>query len=79
MQQKVHSHVGDYVISMMEICKYQSHPYIILKCCKKVLISLFYDIFREYYFGQLFLYFSDELQKIKTTIVKKCQNLWILP
>ena len=71
----MHSHVGDNVISMMEISKYQHLPYIILKCCNIVLISLLYNVFRQYYFGQLFLYFSDELQKIKFSIDHHCKNV----
>ena len=38
-----HSHGGggDNVISLMEICKYQGYPYIILQCCNVVRVSLF--------------------------------------
>ena len=42
---------------IFEICKYQGHPYTIIKCLNIVRISQFYNIFLQYYFSTLFLYF----------------------
>ena len=65
-QQKVLSHVDDNIISVMEIYNYQGHPYLILKCCDVVRISLFYEIFIQYYFGQLFFVYEIYFKQFLT-------------
>ena len=70
------SRVGDNITYLKVICKYQDHPYIILKCCNIVRISLFYEIFLQYYFQQ-FICFSDRsmIRKIKFPIDHHCNNI----
>ena len=59
------THMTMHFFLIFEICKYQGHPYTILTCLSVVRISLFYNIFLQYYFGTLFLYFWDLLEKWK--------------
>ena len=53
VSKKVRSPLDNNIIFLMEICKYQGHPYIILTCCNVVSTYLFDNIFLQYYFGQL--------------------------
>ena len=54
-------------LHILEICKYQELPYVILKCCNVVGICQLYNIFL---LNNLF----DNFLLICTTIVETCQK-----
>ena len=45
------THMTIHFFWYLKICKYQGHPYTILRCLNVVRISLIYNIFLQYYFG----------------------------